>query len=104
MPAYSYKGLSKTGKDVKGVREAVSKQALTNELLGEGIFVSTIQESGTKSSSYAKLQEIFAKKLNLSDTFFQLSLLLRSGIPLVEAVKIVAKSTKEKNLKNALIE
>lgn len=104
MPTYSYKGISKTGKDVKGVREAVSKQALTNELLGEGIFVSTIQESGTKSSSYAKLQEIFAKKLNLSDTFFQLSLLLRSGIPLVEAVKIVAKSTKEQNLKNALIE
>lgn len=104
MPAYSYKGLSKTGKDVKGVREAASKQALTNELLNEGIFVSSIQETGAKSSRYAKVQEMFAKKINLSDTFFQLSLLLRSGIPLVEAIKIVAKSTKEQHLKNALIE
>ncbi len=31
-------------------------------------------------------------------------MLLRSGIPLVEALKIVAKSTKEQHLKNALLE
>ena len=104
MAAYSYKGISKTGKEVKGVRESLSKQTLTSELLSEGIFVSSIELAGDKSSSVAKLQTLFAKKINLSDTFFQLSLLLRSGIPLVEAIKIVAKSTKEVNLRNALLE
>lgn len=104
MEAYSYKGISKTGKEVKGVREAVSRQVLTSELLSEGIFVSSISDMREKQPFFAKLQEIFAKKLNLSDTFFQLSLLLRSGIPLVEALKIVAKSTKEQHLKNALLE
>ena len=104
MAAYSYKGISKTGKEVKGVREAVSRQVLTSELLSEGIFVSSISDMREKQPFFAKLQEIFAKKLNLSDTFFQLSLLLRSGIPLVEALKIVAKSTKEKKIKNALLE
>ena len=104
MAAYSYKGISKTGKEVKGVREAVNRQALTSELLSEGIFVSSISEMREKQPFFAKLQEMFAKKLNLSDTFFQLSLLLRSGIPLVEALKIVAKSTKEQHLKNALLE
>ena len=104
MAAYSYKGISKTGKEVKGVREAVSRQVLTSELLSEGIFVSSISDMREKHPFFAKLQEIFAKKLNLSDTFFQLSLLLRSGIPLVEALKIVAKSTKEQHLKNALLE
>lgn len=104
MAAYSYKGISKTGKEVKGVREAVSRQALTSELLSEGVFVSSISDIREKQPFFAKLQEIFAKKLNLSDTFFQLSLLLRSGIPLVEALKIVAKSTKEQHLKNALLE
>ena len=104
MAAYSYKGISKTGKEVKGVREAVSRQVLTSELLSEGIFVSSISDMREKQPFFAKLQEIFAKKLNLSDTFFQLSLLLRSGIPLVEALKIVAKSTKEQHLKNALLE
>ena len=104
MAAYSYKGISKTGKEVKGVREAVGRQVLTSELLSEGIFVSSISDMREKQPFFAKLQEIFAKKLNLSDTFFQLSLLLRSGIPLVEALKIVAKSTKEQHLKNALLE
>lgn len=104
MATYSYKGISKTGKEVKGVREAVSRQALTSELLSEGIFVSSISDMREKQPFFAKLQEAFAKKLNLSDTFFQLSLLLRSGIPLVEALKIVAKSTKEQHLKNALLE
>ena len=104
MATYSYKGISKTGKEVKGVRDAVSKQALTSELLSEGIFVSTISDMQSKQSSLAKLQTVFAKKINLSDTFFQLSLLLRSGIPLVEGLKIVAKSTKEQHLKNALME
>ena len=104
MAAYSYKGISKTGKEVKDVREAVSRQALTSELLSEGIFVSSISDMREKQPFFAKLQEAFAKKLNLSDTFFQLSLLLRSGIPLVEALKIVAKSTKEQHLKNALLE
>ena len=104
MATYSYKGISKTGKEVKGVRDAVSKQALTSELLSEGIFVSTISDMREKQSALAKLQAVFAKKINLSDTFFQLSLLLRSGIPLVEALKIVAKSTKEQHLKNALME
>ncbi len=104
MAAYSYKGISKTGKEVKGVREAVSRQVLTSELLSEGIFVSSISDMREKQPFFGKLQEIFAKKLNLSDTFFQLSLLLRSGIPLVEALKIVAKSTKEQHLKNALLE
>ena len=104
MAAYSYKGISKTGKEVKGVREAVSRQVLTSELLSEGIFVSSISDMREKQPFFAILQEIFAKKLNLSDTFFQLSLLLRSGIPLVEALKIVAKSTKEQHLKNALLE
>ena len=104
MAAYSYKGISKTGKEVKGVREAVSRQVLTSELLSEGIFVSSISDMREKQPFFFKFQEIFAKKLNLSDTFFQLSLLLRSGIPLVEALKIVAKSTKEQHLKNALLE
>ena len=65
MATYSYKGISKTGKEVKGVRDAVSKQAITSELLSEGIFVSTISDMREKQSALAKLQAVFAKKINL---------------------------------------
>lgn len=104
MAAFNYKGVSKTGKDVKGVRESSSKQALTGELLAEGIFVTSITDIRSKSEKLSLLDGLFSKKKNLSDTFFQLSLLLRSGIPLVEGLKIIAKSTKQQSLKNALLE
>lgn len=104
MAAYNYKGVSKTGKEVKGTREAGSKQALTNELLSEGIFVTSITDVQAKGSGLSSIGSYFQKKQNLSDTFFQLSLLLRSGIPLVEALNIIAKSTKQQALKNALLE
>lgn len=104
MATYSYKGVSKTGKEVKGTKEAPSKQALTNELLSEGIFVSSIVDLQNKKSPLSSLENLFQKKQNLSDTFFQMSLLLRSGIPLVEALNIIAKSTKQVALKNALLE
>ena len=87
MAAYSYKGISKTGKEVKGVREAVSRQVLTSELLSEGIFVSSISDMREKQPFFAKLQEIFAKKLNLSDTFFQLSLLLNKLPPAPRSIQ-----------------
>ncbi len=69
MAAYSYKGISKTGKEVKGVREAVSRQVLTSELLSEGIFVSSISDMREKQPFFAKLQEILQKNLTYQILF-----------------------------------
>ena len=104
MATFSYKGVSKNGKDVKGVRESATRQSLTSELLAEGIFVTDISDVRLKRSRFERFESLFSSKKNLADTFFQLSLLLRSGIPLVEAIKIIAKSTKQPKLKNALLE
>ncbi len=104
MAMFSYKGVSKNGRDVKGTKEAVSKQALTAELLAEGIYVTDIADAASKKSSLGKYADLFSKKQNLSDTFFQLSLLLKSGITLVESVKTVAKTTGNQKLKSALLE
>ena len=104
MATYSYKGVSKTGKNVKGVRESISRQTLTSELLSEGIFVTEIVDAQLKKKSFEKFEALLSSKKNLADTFFQLSLLLRSGIPLVEAIKIISKTTKHVKVKNALLE
>ena len=104
MAAFSYKGVSKKGKDVKGIRESVSRQTLTSELLSEGIFVTEVTDVRIKHGRFENIASLFSRKKNLADTFFQLSLLLRSGIPLVEAIKIIAKSAKHARLKNALLE
>lgn len=104
MPSYNYKGLFKNGKETKGTREASSKQALTAELLSEGIYVTGISDIQLKKARFETFSSLLSRKKNLSDTFFQLSLLLRSGIPLVEALKIIAKTTRQPKLKQALLE
>lgn len=104
MPSYNFKGYFKSGKEVKGSREASSKQTLTAELLAEGIYATNISDVQLKKQKFEDILNLFAHKKNLADTFFQLSLLLRSGIPLVEALKIIAKTTKQTKLKQALLE
>lgn len=104
MPSFNFKGFIKNGKDTKGTREATSKQALTSELLSEGIYVTEITDVRLKHARFETFTSLLIRKKNLADTFFQLSLLLRSGIPLVEALKIIAKTTSQTKLKQALLE
>jgi len=104
MPSYHYAGVNSAGKNVKGIKEASSKVALTNEFMRQGIFISDISEVSLKNKRFERFTSLFAAKKNLADTFFQLSLLLRSGIPLVDALKIIAKSEKNERLKEALLD
>ena len=95
MASFHYQGTTRDGKRVKGVKEAASRQQALRELLAAGIFVSDIQLPTGKAIT------LFSRKINLADLFFQLSLLLRSGIPLVEGLNIIArtdKSTKEREM------
>lgn len=102
MASFNYTGTTSEGKVERGTKEATSKIALTNELMRQGIFVSDISEVSMKKGQFDTFRNLFASKKNLADTFFQLSLLLRSGITLVEAINIIAKSEKNEGLREAL--
>ncbi len=102
MASFNYVGTTSDGKVERGTKEATSKVALTNELMRQGIFVSDISEVSVKKGQFDTFKNLFAAKKNLADTFFQLSLLLRSGITLVEAINIIAKSEKNEGLREAL--
>ena len=88
MPTYSYTGFAKNGKPVKGLKEALSRQAALSQLMAEGMYISDISEKAVSSK-----KKRFGGRKNLTDLFFQLSLLLRSGIPLVTALEIIIKSS-----------
>jgi type II secretory pathway component PulF len=92
MAAYIYTGFTRDGKPVKGIKEAVSKQQAMTLLTAQGILISEIQQNTPKTGS--PISKVFRHKKNLADLYFQLSLLLRSGIPLVEAIDIVVRTTK----------
>ena len=102
MASFNYIGTTSEGKVERGTKESSSKVTLTNELMRQGIFVSDISEVSVKKGQFDTFRNLFAAKKNLADTFFQLSLLLRSGITLVEAINIIAKSEKNEGLREAL--
>ena len=103
MPTFSYTGITKKGKKIKGVKDSLSKTSLLVELKQSGIFISDIEKITSKKKLPINIS--FGNNKNQqSDIFFQLSLLLKSGIPLVEALKIVAGSVRNERLKRMLLD
>lgn len=102
MPSFSYDGLDRQGKKAKGMIEADSKNAALAKLAAEGILVSKLAQS-TEKKRFDKFYISFGKKA-LADVFFQLSILLSSGIPLTRALKVTAETIKDGRVKKSLID
>ncbi|MDR2870693.1 MAG: type II secretion system F family protein [Deferribacteraceae bacterium] len=100
MPSFQYQGSTREGRSVKGLKEAASRQQALAELTAEGIFVSTLKQPAASKAKFSLL----TKKINLTDLFFQLSLLLRSGIPLVEGLNIIARTSKSVTERETLMD
>jgi len=103
MPTYSYEGINKDGKKISGIKQCHSETALISTLLTQGIFVEKIKEVQSKKS----LKKWFVSrnlKKYLPDLFFQLALLLKSGISLSSAIQTLADSTINPRLKATLLD
>lgn len=102
MPVFSYEGLDKQGKKTKGSMEAASKNAALAKLSADGLLVSSISQASEK-----KRKDIFSfsfRKKGLADVFFQLSILISSGIPLTRALKVTADTIKDGKVKKSLMD
>ena len=84
MAVFEFKGIDKSGKDVKGLRNSDTESQLKALLSNEGIFVTNIKSIKQKTS--AKKSTLFQKKITSEDLSImtkQLAVLTRSGITLV---------------------
>src|SRR5690606_5087839 len=100
MPMYAFKGVANNGKGVTGVRDAESPKALRQLLRKDGVLVTSFELS--KGGKAAKEQNArragLSKEVDLGGLFSgvskteiaaftrQMSTLLRSGIPLADAL------------------
>ncbi|NLY92940.1 MAG: type II secretion system inner membrane protein GspF [Myxococcales bacterium] len=106
MTVYAYKGVNRAGKTVKGVRDADSPRALRNILKREGVMVTEVLERAEAERKRAKdidLTKIF-KRVSTFDVAMatrQLSVLLRSGIPLVEGLTALIDQIEHPDLEAA---
>ena len=96
MPIFEYKGLDQSGKFLKGNIESESLQAAKIQLKDKGVFLQEIQSKGQgQDQKDASLLSKKVKTKSLAVFTRLLSTLLRSNIPLVEALEAVAEQTQE---------
>jgi general secretion pathway protein F len=106
MSVYAYKGLDARGKSVKGVRDADSAKALRNLLKRDGILATEILEQSEAAKKAARdidFGKLFRRvtTLDVAIATRQLSVLLRSGVPLVQALSALIDQLDHPELKTA---
>src|SRR5690606_1014757 len=114
MPIYEYKGLNAKGKQATGLLDADSPRSLKERLLRDGVFLSEYVETrggaetrraGQQAGSVAvRCGAMFQRVtlMELSEPTRQLATLVRSGIPLVDAISAIADQLENPRFKRIM--
>src|SRR5262245_39785730 len=104
MAVYAFKGIdSKSGKGVKGYRDADSPKALRGILRREGVLLTSAAEESEEKLRKKNEVDLFAflKRPTASDVAVmtrQLATLVKAGIPLVESISALGEQTEKESL------
>lgn len=99
MKSYRYTIVNSFGKKEQGTFDAEEEQDVRNYLLSQDYQILEVKERGKYDIDINIGNKISAEDLSFSLT--QLSTYIKSGIPLVDGVKILAKQTKKASLKKS---
>ena len=102
---WEYIAVNEKGKKIKGYFEAFSRVDVQSFLMGEGLAAYRIRTSPMIQTLHGKMGS--TRKIKTKDLIFmltQLSTYIKAGIPLVEALNILIKQTKQKAYKEILRE
>lgn len=98
LKRYRYTIINSLGKKENGTFDAEEENDVRNFLLGQDYQVLEVAE---RSKSDIDIGSTHIKAADLSFSLTQLSTYIKAGIPLADAVKILAKQTKRPNLKKS---
>ncbi len=99
MALYVYKALTKTGKQVSGQFDAPSSIAVRVELASKKMYPISIELYKDSSTFQHFFGTLFQPKVAFKDLIFftkQLGVMLRSGVPLLEALELLSEQFKGK--------
>lgn len=113
MPMYAYKGVASNGKTASGTRDAESPKLLRQVLRKDGILVTSFElskagkaakEANTKKGGLSRDVDLGGllggvRKVEIAAFTRQMSTLLRSGIPLAEALGALVEQINNLRLK-----
>ncbi|MFZ3231043.1 MAG: type II secretion system F family protein [Pseudobdellovibrio sp.] len=104
MPIFEYKGLTKDGKNTKGVVDSENLRAARMKLKKDGIFVVSIEDKkkSTNSKKTISRNKGSVPVNDLSLMIRQLATLIKANVPLVEALTAVSEQVENTILSEAL--
>lgn len=100
MSVYEFKGVNKNGQNVRGTIEAESDSLARVQLKKSNIYIVSLKDKSTIPKFFSN-QKIDIK--TLSTMTLNLSTMLKSGIPLVDALNTLNKQTESPYFKEALL-
>lgn len=93
MALYFYQAFSKDGKKVSGHMDAASQQRIKEQLASRGLFPISITLA-SEESRLGFFSRFFQSSVSIKDKIMftkQLSILLRSGVPLLQALELLTE-------------
>lgn len=103
MPIFDYKGLAKSGKNVKGVVDADNIRAARLKLKKEGVFVTDLKDRKRAANKKKKTSTRGGVPLrDLALMIRQLATLVKANIQLVDALAIISEQVEHPALKESL--
>ena len=104
MPIYEYKGINRSGKNVRATIDADSVRTARAKLKKDGIYVVDLKDK-SKSKAAAKKRGSSSGKVSVEEratTTRQLATLLRANIPLVDALAATSDQAENQVMKEAI--
>lgn len=105
MPVYEYKGVNRTGKNIKGIIDADNQRNARLKLKKEGIYVMVLNDkmkAQQKKKSSSALSSGSVSVDDVSNMTRQLSSLVKANIPLVDCLSAVSDQMENLYLKEVL--
>lgn len=105
MPIFEYKGLTKDGKNTKGIIDSENLRAARMKLKKDGIFVVSIEDKKKtvqKKASSLRVRSGTVPVNDLSLMTRQLATLVKANIPLVDALTAVSEQVENPILSEAI--
>jgi type II secretory pathway component PulF len=96
MALYTYEAVSRDGKKVAGHIDASTTQGARELLVRQGLFPTRVMLATDESAVGPWYRKLLRPEISLKDRIFftkQLSVLLRSGIPLVQALELLIEQS-----------
>ncbi len=106
MPTFAYVAKDKTGKIVRGRREADNEKTLTKQLQDSGFWVTQVAREGAEKKGGKRKNPLLAlKKIKLKDKSIfsrQFATMINAGVSLVRCLSVLERQTDNPRMKTVI--